>query len=351
MTVSALPVLSRLQFNVTLPVLMKEMRVRMRGMRAPILLFVATALTIIIGLIIIMPQWDNFSYSGNDARWSMVQIGKSLFSGLTVLECILCGLIAPALTAGAVSIEREQQTLDLLLLTRLSNMNILLGKLLSALSFVGMILLCALPVASISFLLGGVDPGQLVWSAALIFTTACFFSTIALHCSVRYPRTSTAVAVAYCLCLGWLAVIPILTGLAGEFLGNEPTQAFYTFIAGASVIVAVLPMLVLSALFILIFRQPVPRWFSISSWFVSAIVCFGLLRIYAQPICQAAKNNPEYFFLGNPFIGVGEVLGATFNSSASWIYAHFVPLSVLCLVVGTLMVLVLTNGEFKRLRK
>ena len=125
MAISVQPVWDRLYTHLSLPVLMKEMRVRMRGLRAPILLGISTALAIIVGLIIIMPGWDTIST--NDSR-NMVRMGENLFIGITVLEGILCALIAPALTAGAVSIEREQQTLDLLLLTRLSDAQYSLRK-------------------------------------------------------------------------------------------------------------------------------------------------------------------------------------------------------------------------------
>ena len=240
---------------------------------------------------IIMPAWDNIS--GNDVR-SMTEVGKNLFRGITILEGILCALIAPALTSGAISIEREQQTLDLLLLTRLSNLNILFGKLLSALSFIAMVLICAMPVVAISFLLGGVAP-QLCWSAAIIFLTACLFSMIGLYCSTRYAKTSTAVAIAYCICLASLAILPLLLGASMTFLDATDDKTFYIFLTGASALFAVYPMLILCALFIAILRRPLHWLVGLSCWAVSAATCCWLLATFQTPIVQAAKNHASIF--------------------------------------------------------
>ncbi len=82
MTLSALPLWDRVCTHFSLPVLMKEMRVRMRGLRAPILLGITTALAIIVGLCIIIPGWD----TGINNSDNMAQVGESLFRASSCLK-------------------------------------------------------------------------------------------------------------------------------------------------------------------------------------------------------------------------------------------------------------------------
>lgn len=347
MAISTSPVFEHIDTHFSLPVLMKEMRVRMRGIRAPILLFISTALTIVIGLMIIIPGWNDIS--ANDVH-SMEQVGVHLFQGIIILLGILCGLIAPALTAGSISLEREQQTLDLLLLTRLSNLNILFGKLLSALSFITMILLCAIPVVAISFLLGGVDPAQLCWSAAIIFITACFFSTIGLFCSTRFAKTSTAVATAYCICIASLLLLPLLGGAVSAF-DNATDQTYYFFLFGASSLFAIYPTLILCALFVTVLRRPLHWLVGLSCWALSAVTCCLLLLNYQTQVGQAAQNNMEYFLIGNPAVALGLLIGNNGPTFKTWVGHAFLPLTTSVLLLFMLVMLLLTIGEFRRLRK
>ena len=156
--------LARVRDGMTFPVMMKEMRSRMRGARASWLLFISTGLTIGMALTILVTRWDAATGAGGQdpqtLTRAMADIGRSLFIGLMLVEGLLGAFIAPALTAGTISNERERQTLEFLLLTRLSGANIALGKLCSALSFLFMLLLCSLPVTAVVFLFGGVSPGQ-----------------------------------------------------------------------------------------------------------------------------------------------------------------------------------------------
>ncbi len=271
-----------------------------------------------------------------------------------MLEAILCGLIAPALTAGAISIEREQQTLDLLLLTRLSDVNILFGKLFSALSFIAMILICALPVVAISFLLGGVAPAQLCWATAIIFVSACFFSAIGLYCSTRYPKTATAVAVAYCICLAVLALLPLLGGATVEFLDTQATQTYFIYIAGASALVALYPTIVASALFVLIGRRSVHWLFALLCW----IAFFGgvawVLLLFPAQIQKAIADHPEFYWVGNPVWALWTLITGNPVGTATpptVLLINFIPITVGVLLLAMLVMQMLTIGEFKRLRR
>jgi len=366
MDVSKHHVFNRKRPGLSLPVLMKEMRSRMRGIRAPILLFITTGLTILVGLLIVGMSWNSYADGPYDTYSNLAEIGKALFIGLVILEGILCAVIAPALTAGAISIEREQQTLDLLLLTRLSCSNIVLGKLFSSLGFLLVVLLCSLPVWAISFLLGGIDPGQMFWSLMLIFTTVALFGAIALYCSTRYAKTATSVAVAYCYCVLWLALIPICIALFATIFPDPSYSSttigqswhdipFVTFAAGSCAVLALIPTTVLSILIGLIFRHSLSRLANIILW--AGISGIGLVVMveYATAISRLIySGDVPLAFLGNPVAAIVVLLvpdiSASGGSHSAFLTHYFIPLTAAIALACTLLVIAQTVQELKRLR-
>ena len=58
-----------------------------------------------------------------------------MFAVLTILQMALVLFITPSLTAGAISSEREKQTLNILLTTTQSSTQIIIGKLFSSVAF------------------------------------------------------------------------------------------------------------------------------------------------------------------------------------------------------------------------
>ena len=75
-------------------------------------------------------------------------------------------LAAPAATAGAICLDRARGTLTHLLVTDLSDAEIVLGKLAARLVPVLGLVVCSLPVMALLTLLGGVDPDALLGAFA-----------------------------------------------------------------------------------------------------------------------------------------------------------------------------------------
>ena len=68
--------------------------------------------------------------------------------------------LAPAFTSGAISLEREKQTLDMLAATPISSLAIVVGKLFSALAYVFLLIAASIPLTAIVFVFGGVGAGR-----------------------------------------------------------------------------------------------------------------------------------------------------------------------------------------------
>jgi hypothetical protein len=109
--------------------------------------------------------------------------------------------LAPAYTAGAISLEREKQTLDLLATTPISSLAIVLGKLASALTFVFLLILSSIPLTALVFTFGGVSPDDLIRGYLILFVTGFGLGTVGLFASSLVRRTQAATVLTYFLVL------------------------------------------------------------------------------------------------------------------------------------------------------
>src|SRR2546429_4097343 len=123
--------------------------------------------------------------------------GMYLFMFLTIFQVGLLGFITPALTSGAISSERERQTLDLLFVTPLAPFSILWGKLLASMSFVVLLLILSIPLFSLVFLLGGIELDQVVYAFAVTGATALTLGFVGIAFSSLFRRTLPATVAAY----------------------------------------------------------------------------------------------------------------------------------------------------------
>lgn len=178
------------------PVLVKEMRGRMRGPRAYLILTATLAFlgAVSYGLYRIA-AFSLQSFGGGTPPSAVV--GPTVFIGLVFLALIVICAISPALTAGAISGEHERKTFDLLVATPLHPASILIGKLAAAMSYVALILTAAVPLVSLSFVFGGVTAIDMLQALLLLMGIALTYSVMALFFSSWFRRTGPAVVASY----------------------------------------------------------------------------------------------------------------------------------------------------------
>ena len=206
------------------PVVVKELRGRMRGAKTYWLLF---------GYVLVLSLTLFFSYLGwwsqhsgsleSSAGTAGFTIGRSFFKILFYSQAVMMALITPALTAGAISVEREQRTFEMLRGTILRPGAIVWGKLASSVSFVALLLTSSLPLVSLCFLLGGVSPGEVFFAYLLLIGDAFLFGAIGLCWSAYAGGTATATVLSYGTLLVFFAAtfpfaIPAL--MTGGFTPN-----------------------------------------------------------------------------------------------------------------------------------
>ena len=183
----------------------KELRGRMRGGRAFLIVTVYLMLLALFAYGILRYETslaERAASAGGLVGWSggaalSARVGQAIFAGLLALETLLVLVLAPAFTSGALSMEREKQTLDLLVTTPLSSLALVLGKLVSALAYVFLLILASIPLASIVFTFGGVGPEDIVRAYLLLFALAFGLGAIGLFISALVRRTQLATVLTY----------------------------------------------------------------------------------------------------------------------------------------------------------
>ncbi len=211
------------------PVILKELRGRMRNRQAFILLTVYLGLiALFIGIIYMFLIGETSSVSWDPSLRQTT--GKVIFGSVVLLELLLVSFFGPGLTAGAITAERERQTFDLLRTTLLSARSLVLGKLGSAFTYLFLLILTALPIESLAFLLGGVGIGELVVSSLMLVVTAIFFCTLGIFFSSFMKRTLAATVSSYAAILVSFLVLVIIffmiAYIEGASLYNHPIRQY-----------------------------------------------------------------------------------------------------------------------------
>jgi len=213
------------------------MKVSSRSIRLPL---------IIAGFNLILAVFALFSMAGTvgEARQS-AQISYAtflvIFRYVAIIEFALVLFIMPAFTSGSISGEREHRTLDLMLTTKLSPLRIVLGKLESALSTIGIVIVSSLPIFALSFAYGGITILDVLLLLLAYCVTAVFTASMGIWASSISARSAMATAITYGMLLvfsggtaGLLLLVQTFSGNAGGaayILLANPVVTFYTIIS------------------------------------------------------------------------------------------------------------------------
>ncbi len=208
------------------PIVLKELRGRMRGNRAFIVITSYVALMSLFAILLYLGY--TASMNTNIYGSSTQMVGKVVFGGVVGVELFMVCFIAPAFTAGAISGERERQTYELLRTTLMPARSLVLGKLTSALSFIVLLVFMALPVQSLAFLLGGVALDEVLIALVILLSTALASGASGIFFSALMRRTLSASVVTYAFALVMVVGIPAAALLTGAFMGPYISSRFYT---------------------------------------------------------------------------------------------------------------------------
>ncbi len=174
---------------------------------ATLLLLVATAWLVLTGTQVVRDVSD------------LAQFAGLVFQILAPLQLALAVFFSAMLAASAVAQEKDRKTFVLLLLTRLTNQELVLGKLLASLLNVLVMFAAGLPVFVLLSLLGGISAGQIARTAAVTVASVIVCGSLGSTLAQWREKTFQALALFVLVLVLWLA---LGEAIAAGALGSAP---------------------------------------------------------------------------------------------------------------------------------
>ncbi|MFM7188989.1 MAG: ABC transporter permease [Armatimonadota bacterium] len=202
------------------PVLRKELTSRMsirrmsKANRIALTLFMSVVLPIVY-LIIARVLFIN----------SSVRDGRDIFGVIAVgFQTAFAVLLAPTVTSGVITLEREKQTWNALLLSRLSSWEIVWGKLLGSVVPALSMQLIFVPILIMAAIKGGLDIGNIIGAEVFVVFCTFFYGTIGMFFSWLCRRTQLAAATSMATILITVVASPVLLAMWQTLTSSYQTK-------------------------------------------------------------------------------------------------------------------------------
>jgi ABC-type transport system involved in multi-copper enzyme maturation permease subunit len=219
------------------PVLARELRIRLRGRRAWILLTIYLLLLAVI--LFIVYSVESGTNAGGDAfslpsPTRFASVGRGIYEWILLFMLLLVLFLVPGFTSGAIAGERERQTLVPLQVTLLRPWQVIVGKLAASFAFLALLVVAAAPFLGVAYLIGGVTIDAVLKGVLVVLYTGVVVGAVTVGCSAVFRRVQIATVVSYALVLVMLVGTLIVWGAAaaidssrGTDEANPPKQVLY----------------------------------------------------------------------------------------------------------------------------
>lgn len=181
--------------------------------------------------------------------------GRELFAMLVKVQLGAIIVLLPGISCGAITAEKERDTLGLLLLTQLSPLTIVLEKLISRLVTMGTYQLLSLPLFALAYGLGGVELFEIIAVVWILAWWSVVVGSLSLCCSAWHRTTAGAFIAAYSLmplviCFA-ASCIGMINPAMHEVWNSQNNMSWIQFLAAAGgtfvlLLVIAVPLLLVS---------------------------------------------------------------------------------------------------------
>jgi ABC-type transport system involved in multi-copper enzyme maturation permease subunit len=198
-------------------ILVKELRSYLRGAR-PFTL-ISVYLTILGGLVLLIYSTETSSGFVNRA-----EIGLTLYGVVMGLALLQLTFLSPAMNASSLGSERDRQTIDLLMITPVSAIQLIIGKLIAPCLFLLILSIATLPMAAFAFLIGGIEIRDLVVGFLLLLLTTVSYGTIGIWAAARSRTSRSGTLIAQGIVLLLAIGLPVIALVLAALLASEMQQ-------------------------------------------------------------------------------------------------------------------------------
>lgn len=203
------------------PVLKKEMRMFERSVKIYWIVLLYNLILAAVALVIFFYMLNNKKFTGSIEYSHIIQI----YCIMAYIQFGMLMLIIPGITASSISGERERQTLDILLSTKLTPYQIIIGKLQSSLTIVLLLSITSLPIVSLVFVFGGVKLIDLAVLILLLTIEGLFVGSLGIFFSALFKKTTSATILTYTslivVLVGSFMVVMVIHTILNGFSATE----------------------------------------------------------------------------------------------------------------------------------
>jgi ABC-type transport system involved in multi-copper enzyme maturation permease subunit len=169
----------------------------------------------------------------------MARFGAAVFALISPVQLALAVGFAALLTAAAVAQEKDRRTLDLLLMTRMTNSELVLGKLLASMLSVLVFIAASVPLFMLLTLLGGVSHEQVARVTGVTLTAALAAGSLGSVIALWREKTFQTLAITALAVMVWLLIgEAVSVGLFGDSLGGTTAEQWGQALSPLRAIVA-----------------------------------------------------------------------------------------------------------------
>ena len=203
------------------PIIKKEITVLFRSKKIfAIIGIYGFIMTSFIALIVL----SMVGVAGSNMR-ELAQVYYFVFA----FQLMMIYIIVPTVTAGRISGERERQTLDMLLMTKMSDRSIIKGMLYGSLIITAIIISVTLPIYGVMFYYEIVSLAELVVSLIYMISNIIFVASISIFFSAMMKRSVTATLATYFILLGYSLISIIMLEIIGVTVEDMAYDIIYPY--------------------------------------------------------------------------------------------------------------------------
>jgi ABC-type transport system involved in multi-copper enzyme maturation permease subunit len=265
------------------PIFDKELRVSSRRKRNYVLRTVYLALLGAFVLLVWVTIAEDFGRSSSAYTISRMSVaGRIVISSLAWFQFCALQLVAVVMLSTSISDEIYHKTLGVLMTTPINSFQIVVGKLLSKLWQLFILLAISVPVLAVVRVFGGVPWRFVISSTCITLTAVIFAGAVSIHYSVRSRRAYAVIIqvlisgfVIYAMAPG---IVAALVGLWGFAPGHEDEWL--------SVLLAVNPFAAMSHE---TFTMAGPMFGTAGPWFHWPVHCAVMLGASALVMARTVR--------------------------------------------------------------
>ena len=201
-------------FWLTGPIFEKELRVSSRRRRNYVLRFIYLAALALFMVLIWLLATEAFHQASAVQRIAQMSIvGKSVIASIAWFQFIALQLLAIIILSTSISDEVYNRTLGILMTTPINSFQIVMGKLLSKLLQLFLLVAISLPLLALVRVFGGVPWDYIISSLSMTIAVVVFVGSLSLFYSILNSRAYAVIILTVLTLVFLFLILPLLTFL------------------------------------------------------------------------------------------------------------------------------------------